>query len=57
MAGIYNLGLIMDSLEASDLSENEINQIWEVMLENINPSNLELTLIVAKAIARLAPAT
>jgi hypothetical protein len=57
MAGIYNLGLIQDILVPSDLKETDINLIWNTMLNNIKSQNLDLTRIVAKSFARLAPAT
>jgi len=57
MAGIYNLGLIQDTLQPSDFTAEDLNRIWETMLQNINPQDLELTKIVAAAISRLAPAT
>jgi hypothetical protein len=57
MAGIYNLGLIQDTLQPSDFTMEDLNRIWETMLQNINSQNLDLTRIVAAAISRLAPAT
>ena len=57
MAGIHNLGLVMEALLPTDLQADDINMIWGTMLNNIDPQNLDLTRIVAKSIARLAPAT
>jgi len=57
MAGIHNLGLVMEALLPTDLQEADINRIWSTMLNNIDPENLDLTRIVSKSIARLAPAT
>ena len=57
MAGIYNLGLIWEVLVPSDLTESDINLMWNTMLNNINPQNIDLTKIVAKSFVRLAPAT
>ena len=47
----------MEALLPTDLQEADINRIWSTMLNNIDPENLDLTRIVSKSIARLAPAT
>ena len=57
MAGIYTLGLIQETLHPSDLKMEDLNRIWETMLQNINAQDLELTKMVAAAISRLAPST
>lgn len=58
MAGIYNMGLIQEVLNPSDFkSEDDIGLIWNCMLENINPEDLDLTRIVAGSISRLAGTT
>lgn len=57
LAGIYNLGLIQETLQPSDFKTDDLNRIWETMLQNINPANLQLTRLVAAAIGRLAPST
>ena len=57
MAGIYTLGLIQETLQTSDFKTEDLNRIWETMLQNISPQNVELTRIVAAAIGRLAPST
>ena len=57
MAGIYTLGLIQETLHPSDFKTEDLNRIWETMLQNISPQNVELTKIVAAAISRLAPST
>lgn len=54
MAGIYNLGLIMEVLEVRDFScQDDLGRIWFTMLGNIKPENLNLTRIVAKSISKL----
>jgi hypothetical protein len=47
----------MEDLNPRDIQDDYVNLIWNTMLSNIVPDNAELTLIVANAIARLAPAT
>ena len=37
MAGIHNLGLVMEALLPTDLQEADINRIWSTMLNNIDP--------------------
>ena len=44
-------------LVPSDFTENDINMIWNTMLNNIDPQNLDLTRVVSKSLVRLAPAT
>lgn len=36
-AGIYNLGLVMDVLEPTDLKQEDYIKIWETMICNISP--------------------
>jgi hypothetical protein len=58
MAGLHNLGLIMDVLMPGDFQNaDDLGRIWNTMLNNINPQNLDLTRIVAKSIARLSSAS
>ena len=57
MAGIYNLGLVQENMNPTDFTPDDLNRIWETMLQNINTQNLELTKLVAAAICRLAPST
>jgi hypothetical protein len=57
MAGIYLLGLIQDVLLPQDFSENDLANIWNTMLQNIDPQNLDLTKIIAKSLSRLASAS
>jgi len=58
MAGLHNLGLIMDVLMPNDFQNaDDLGRIWNTMLNNINPQNLDLTRIVAKSIARLSSAS
>jgi len=54
MAGIYNLGLIQDYLLPDDFSMGDIVMMWGCMLENIDPSNLDITKIVAKSLSQLS---
>ena len=54
MAGIYNLGLIQDYLLPDDFSMGDIVMMWGCMLENIDPSNLDMTNIVAKSLSQLS---
>ena len=50
-AGIYNLGLIQESLPLKQINEHDNSQIWHTMISNIDPNNLDFTKIVAKSIA------
>jgi hypothetical protein len=55
MAGIYNLGLIMETLIATDFqNQNDLGLIWNTMLNNIVAENLDLARIVSKSIAKLS---
>lgn len=57
-AGIFNLGWIMEELQPEDInSQEDLNKIWTTMLNNINPSDLELTRIVAKSLSKLSSAS
>ena len=51
----------MENLNTKEIDHNEVNMIWNTMLSNIQSDtdkiDIELTKIVSKAIARLAPAT
>jgi len=58
MAGLHNLGLIMDVLLPSDFQNAEdLGRIWNTMLNNISAQNLDLSRIIAKSIARLSSAS
>ena len=57
LAAIQMLGLFMEKLNPRDIQDDDVNLMWNTMLNNITPENIELTQIVSKAIARLAPAT
>jgi hypothetical protein len=57
LAAIQILGFFMEKLNPRDIQDDEVNMIWNTMLSNIVQDNLELTSIVANAVARLAPAT
>ena len=54
MAGINNIGLVVEDMDAIHLTEDDQFAIWNVMLNNINTNQLELTKIVAKSISRMA---
>ena len=56
-AGIYNLGLIQESLSWKNFNQNDNGLIWNTMINNIIPDDIELTKIVAKSIAQLAPSS
>lgn len=53
--------MFMEDLNPKDISEDEVNMMWNTMLSNI-PANQEgfdtqLSQIVARSLVRLAPAT
>lgn len=54
MAGINNLGFVVEDMDAAHFTEDDQFHIWQVMLNNINANELELTKIVAKSISRMA---
>ena len=41
-AGIYNLGLIQESLPLKQINEHDNSQIWHTMISNIDPNNCSL---------------
>ena len=60
-AGIYNLGLVMETLEPQDFQKNDLEIIWQTMITNMvtddqDPEQLRLEL-VSQAIKRMAPIT
>jgi len=57
-AALHLLGLFMEQVyNLTQVPEADINRIWNCILNNINPENVEITRIVAKALTRLAPAS
>lgn len=60
-AGIYNLGLVMETLEPQDFQKNDLEIIWQTMITNMvtddqDPQQLRLEL-VSQAVKRMAPIT
>ena len=55
MAGLYNLGLVMEELSVTTdfRSSEEIQKVWETMLSNIRSDNTEVVKIAARSMQKL----
>ena len=61
-AAITTLGLVMEDLDVAYLQDDEINQIWEMLLMNLGENqqqNIDLSMIkiVGRAISKLSKTT
>ena len=57
MAAMHLIGLFIEAISSITLVGESVNMIWESLIKNIESPNRDVTLIVAKALVRLAPVT
>lgn len=57
LASILTLGLICEDIDPECIPMDQMNNILFALLSNINPADIDLTLIAMKAFSRAAPIT